>query len=76
MPKTEKDIYFMLDDLQDSVCKLDMMIQGYIYAVNECTQNDRQKEQLIMTSFEVSEELEKIKKNFNSGIKGVENGNN
>ena len=76
MPKSEKDIYFMLDDLEDSLCRLDLMIQGYIYAVKEGTQDYRMEEQIRTASFEVSEETEQIKKNFNSGIKGEQHGNN
>lgn len=63
--KSEKDVYYELDDLQDMACNLDMMIQGYIYAVSESTTTYRMAENLRSKSFELQDAISKIQKNFN-----------
>ena len=62
---TEKDVYYKLDDLEDVACKLDLMIQGYIYSVGQDTNNYRQEEQLRSYSFELSEAITDLKNQFN-----------
>ena len=62
---TEKDVYYKLDDLEDVACKLDLMIQGYIYSVGQDTNNYRPEEQLRSYSFELSEAITDLKNQFN-----------
>ena len=63
--KTEKQIYYELDDVEDLACDLDMMIQGYIYARSQDTVTERMSEQLRSKSFELQEAIEKVKNYFN-----------
>ena len=60
----ENNLFYDLDDLQDEYCQLDLMMQGYIKAVKDNTQNDRMADNLQGKSLAVFEQIEKIKNKY------------
>ena len=62
---TEKDLWYCLDDLQDIVCKIDLMIQGYISYSHEGLCVSNQETLLSSEMLNLSESIEELKNKLN-----------